>query len=179
MPKNQLSFFATKSDTKLLFENVEKLSLHFLLTGLFDSPNVALINSLLTISDFGKVSVGDINQTKTYLASDRKNPFKVRAVPQKHGDTKYAIDQLVNPKTIMFRPGGVLKEKSLIAGQIGTISDDPASLKLFDYFKKIIQHQFSKIKSFYVGVEAEKLLDKGWRLTANVETSTLYDLKRN
>jgi hypothetical protein len=179
MEKQQLSIFGTKNDFKALLEAVGEQSLHFLQTGLFDSPQITPINSLLTIADFGLVSVGDTNQTKAYLVVGRDTPFNIRTVPQQQDNIKYAIDQLANPKTIMFRPGGVFEEKCLIAGQIGTISEDTTSLELFRRFKEAVQHQFTKIKSFYVGKEAEEMLGKGWRLTSNVKASTLYDLKRD
>lgn len=180
MSKNQLSFFATKADLDLLLRKLESArQFQYVLTGLFDSPSTVPMQSLLDASSLGCVALGDINQSPGYLVAGREISIEVRPVPQRRGGVKYAVDQTANPKTIAFRPGGVFDETCLIAGQVGTASDDSSSLELFQSFSKEIRHQFTKIKSFYVGKEAAALLDKGWRLTANAKSPALYDLKRD
>lgn len=180
MAKNQLSFFATKGDLGSLLRPVEsEQPLQFVVAGLFDSPNVEPVESLLSNSNLGSVAVRESNQAVAYLVARRGIPIEVLPVPQRRGGVKYAVDQLANPKTIAFWTGGRFGETCLIAGQVGTVSDDPCSLELFQLFSKQIRHWFTKIKSFYVGKEAGELLDKGWRLTANAKAPTLYDLKRD
>lgn len=180
MAKNQLSFFATKADLESLLRAVEsKQQLQFLVTGLFDSPAVAPMQSLLAVRNLGRMDVGDPNHAAGYLVASRESSIEVRPVPQHRGGVKYAVDQLANPKTIAFRPGGSFGETCLIAGQAGTAYDNPSSLELFHTFSKEVRRQFTKIKSFYVGKEASELLDKGWRLTINAKSPALYDLKRD
>jgi hypothetical protein len=91
---------------------------------------------------------------------------------------RYAVDQLANPKTVVLQPGGQF-EGCIIAGQLGTVSDDPTSLELFRFISKQVRRLFTKVKAFYVGKEASELLGRGWRLTANVKAPPLYDLKRD
>ena len=180
MAKNQISFFATKSDLESLLRAIEsKRQLLFVTTGLFDSPRVEPMESVLAARDLGRIDVGDANQSACYLVANREIAVEVRSVPQKSGGVKYSVDQLANPRTIAFRPSGSFGERCLIAGQVGTASDNPSSLELFQMFSKEVRNQFAKIKSFYVGKEAGELLDKGWRLTANAKSPTLYDLKRD
>jgi hypothetical protein len=180
MAKNQLSFFATKADLESLLRTIEsKRQLQFVVTGVFDSSNVEPMQSLLAARNLGHMDVGDANQAAGYLVASREIAIEVRPVPQHRGGVKYAVDQLANPTTIAFRPGGSFGEKCLIAGQVGTASDNPSSLELFHTFSKEVRHQFTKVKSFYVGKEAGELLDKGWRLTANTKSPGLYDLKRD
>ncbi len=180
MARNQQSFFATKADLESLLREVEsKRQLQFVETGLFDSPSVQPVYSLLGAPNLGHLAAGDHNQGPCYLVASREISIDVRPVPQRRGGTKYAVDQQENPKTIAFRPSGVFGENCLIDGQVGTISDDPNSLELFQLFLKEMRRQFTKVKEFYVGKEAGELLDKGWRLTGNAKSPTLYDLKRN
>ena len=180
MTKNQLSFFATKDDLESLLRTVEsERPLQFVVAGLFDSLNVEPLESLLDAPNLGSVTVGDANHEPGYLVATRGITIEVRPVPQRRGGVKYAVDQLTNPKTIAFRPGGTFGATCLIAGQVGTASDDPSSLELFQLFSKQTRHRFTKIKSFYVGKEAGELLNKGWRLTANAKSPALYDLKRD
>lgn len=180
MPKNQLSFFATKADLESLLRTIEsKRQLQYVVVGLFEAPNVQRTQSLLAVGKLGHLSVGDHNQGPCYLVANREISIDVRPVPQRRGGVKYAIDQQANPKTIAFRPSGAFGEVCLIDGQVGTISDDADSLTLFRFFTGEIRGQFTKINEFYVGKEAGELLDKGWRLTANAKSPTLYDLKRD
>src|SRR5438552_12252205 len=159
MSRNQLSFFATIADLDSLIRRVESARrLHYALTGLFDSPNPVTVQCLLDAPNSGCGAVGDVNQSPGYLVAGREISIEVRPVPQRRGGVKYAVDQNANPKTIAFRPGGVFGESCLIAGQVGTTSDDPSSLDLFQSFSKEIRHQFTKIRSFYVGKEAGELL---------------------
>jgi hypothetical protein len=180
MSRNQLSFFATKADLEPLLRKVEsERQLQFVETGLFDSPSVEPIHSLLGAPNLGHLSVGDHNQGTCYLVASREIFIEVRPVPQRRGGFKYAVDQQANPKTIAFRPSGAFGENYLIDGQVGTISDDPSSLILFQLFRKEMRCQYMKLKEFYVGKEAGELLDKGYRLTANAKAPALYDLKRD
>jgi hypothetical protein len=180
MTRNQLSFFATKADLESLLRAVEsERPLQFVLAGLFDSPQVQAMNSLLNVPTMGFAPSGDSNHEPRYLVAHRDLPIEVRSVPQRRGGMKYSVDQQTNQKTIVFLPGGVCEPTCLIAGQVGTISEDATSLELFQLFSRTLRREFAKIKSDYVGKEAGELLDKGWRLTANAKSPPLYDLKRN
>ncbi len=180
MTRNLLSFYVTKTDLESLLRSIEsKRRLQIVISGLFDSPHIYLMQSLVNIPNLGYIAAGDINQTIAYLVANHEISIKVRPVLQRRGNIKYAVDQLDNPQTIVFKPGGSFDEKCLIAGQVGTTSDDPNSLELFQWFCKEIRDQCTKIKSFYVGKEAGVLLDQGWRLTANTKMPTCYDLKRD
>lgn len=180
MTKNQLSFFATKTDLESFLRHIEsERQLQFVETGLFDLPNVEPIHSLLDAPNLGHLRAGDHNNGPCFLVAGREISIDVRPVPQHRGGTKYAVDQERNRKTIAFRPGGAFGENCLIDGQVGTISDDSSSLELFRLFRKEMRRQFRRVKEFYVGKEAGELLDEGWRLTANAKSPALYDLRRD
>lgn len=180
MAKHQVSFFATTADLELLLRSVEATrQLHFVATGLFDSPELEALQSLLTISGLGGLDVGDINQAEGYLIAPRDHPIVARSVPQRRGGVRYAVDQVSNPATIVIRPGGSFSDQCLIASQVGTLSDDPVSLDLYRAFSSVIRRHFSKIGSYFVGPQAADLLDQGWRLTSNVKSPPIYDLSRD
>ena len=152
--------------------------LRYTLTGLFDSPQLDSLPTLLEREDLGYVQSGDNIQAPARLVSDEKLSIKIREVPQRRGGVKYAVDQKANPDTIVFRAGGIFEEGCLIAGQVGTASATKASLSLYKVFTKEIGHQFVKVKSYHVGKQAAEWLEKGWRLTANSKSPALYDLAR-
>jgi hypothetical protein len=179
MKRHQIHVFGTNPDLKELLTVIEKeRDLQFVRTGLFAVPEQ---KPLLTLRDsaLGVAPEGDSAQEATYLVADRHEPIQIRTVPQHGGAIKYAVDQQLNPKTTVFRPGGIYGDKCVIAGYVGTISEDNISLALFQLFSKEIKRQFEKIESFYVGKRASELLEQGWRLTAGVKSPSLYDLKRD
>jgi hypothetical protein len=179
MKGHQIHIFGIKADFEMLLQTIESSrELQFVRAGLFDVPDP---NRMLTLldSNLGIAVKGDNNLEARYLVADRMESIKVRPVPQYGGGMKYAIDQKNNPKTIVFWPGGMFGETCVIAGNVGTISDDEASLAIFKLFSKEIKRQFEKIKSFHVGKEAGGLLNKGWRLTSSVKSPRSYDLKRD
>lgn len=180
MKKNQICFFAGKSDLESLLRSIEsKWQLQFVTAGLFDSPKVTSIESLLTSPDLGRLAVGDFVLAPRFLVVRREISINVEEVPQRRGSVKYAVDQLTNPKAIIVRPGGLFDEKCLISGEVSTASNDADSLELFRAFAQAIRTQFTKVNDYYVGKEAGDLLDNGCRLTANVKSPIIYDLKRD
>lgn len=180
MRRNQAPFFATRGDLERLLLSLQgNQPLQFVLAGLFDSPAIAPKESLPGTTELESLVDGDANALSTYLIAIRGLPIEARLVPQRGGGAKYAVDQLLNPKTIAFRPGGIFGERNLIAGEVSTASDDATSLELFRLFGAGIRHQFAKLKSYFVGREAETLLDNGWRLTASPNAPSIYDLKRS
>ena len=180
MKRHQIHIFATRADLEALLRAIEsKRELQYVRAGLFDLPVLNRLPSLLNDANLGIALNGDNAQEPRYLVADREVSIEVRTVPQHGGGTKHAIDQQANPRTIVFQPGGVCSESCVIAGSVGTVSEDPVSLALFQLFSKEVKRQFEKIKSFHVGKEAGESLNKGWRLTNGVKSPSLYDLKRD
>lgn len=168
MQKNLTAFFATKDDLLQLIGCLTGVRpLQFVVGGLFDSST---IQSMLVLSN--------PDPTINYLVADRDLVIQVRVVSQRNGNQKFAIDQFMNPKTIALRAGGLIEDHCLIAGQVGTTNDDQISLGLYKWFSTEMRKRFSKIKSYYVGAEALRLLDSGVRLTHNPKAPPLYDLTR-
>ena len=102
----------------------------------------------------------------------------MREVRQANGAIRYGVDQLTNPKSVVVRPGRLVDERILLAGQIGTVSEDPASSRLFSVFSKSIRGNFTKVKSYWVGTEALEMLDSGGRLASSRKAAPEYDLRR-
>ena len=168
MTKNITPFFATSRDMVELLTRVSlKRDLKFVVSGLFDTQEIQ-----------SSTTVSKINSEINYLVADHDLFIETRVVPQRKGGEKFAVDQLANQKTVVLRPGGRIEDSCLVAGQIGTASEDPISLQIYKLFLTEIRSQFNKIKSYYVGPEASCLLDEGVRLTTNPKASKVYDLKR-
>jgi len=178
MTRKQIQFYATPADIRSILRIVESLqSLQFIRAGLFDTPEIVALPSLAASADLGVALGGDANHEKRYLVARSHDKVEVRTVTQRKGTPKYALDQLLNPGTIILSPGGIHGDIAVIVGEVGTSSDDTSSIELFQAFSKEIGRQFGKIQSCFVGIEARRLLDKGWRLTRSIKSPLEYDLR--
>jgi len=180
MSRNQINFFATRKDLEAVFGEVESLrQLQLVLAGLFDSPDIVSYECLIDLPCLNTVLDGFPLLEHNFLIADNLSIINVREVPQRKGGIKYAIDQLLNPHTVTLRTGGIHASNFVSPGMVGTISRESTSLQIFKLLKKEILRQFVRIHSYYVGPEAEALLDAGWRLTRSLKTPTDYDLRRD
>lgn len=162
-------FFATQADLAGLLSSLLKVRpLQFVEAGLFDTSEY---NALPWLEDSESGS--------HYLVGGADLVIKVRVVPQKAGGQKYAIDQILNPETVVLAPGGLVEPHCLVAGQLGTATEEKSSMALYREIVSLMRLQFTKLKAYYVGKEAAILLDQGGRLTAHPKGSRLYDLTRS
>lgn len=176
MGKNQLEIFCTTEDLVTILDMVHRqVSLSFAVAGLFETATVQLFQSAADVSTFIAAS-GDT--TLNLLVVDSGSTVSTREVPQRKGGTRYGVDQVCNPRSVVLRPGRLVDERTLLAGQIGTASADPASVGLFSAFSGVVRKQFVKVKSYWVGPEALRILDAGGRLTSTPKAPPEYDLKR-
>lgn len=166
---NSIPLFATPQDwMHVLRIVVARRDLIAVAAGMFDRPEVDLLE-LTAISP----------PTAHYLVTDRRGKITLRAVPQRGGGTKFAIDQLANPQTVSVQPGFVVRNEKLIAGHVGTASEDPVSIELFSLFFLVIHENFVTIKSYLVGPQAATMLDAGVRLTPTAKSPAAYDLRKD
>jgi hypothetical protein len=107
----------------------------------------------------------------------RSVEIHVRAVAQRGGGTNYAVDQLSNPYTVVFRPGGMHSETTVIAGMVGTVNDAPTGTELMKIFTHEIKCHFSRVRDYWVGPDAFHLLQGGARLTSSASAPSEFDLK--
>lgn len=178
MKKTQLSFFATKNDLLDVLETVA-FKTSFCFACLDDNrTSTEVYQSVADIDDLSIATFGDQNKEKTYLLIDPEKKPNVRSVEQRNGGTKNFFDQRSHPESVFIRPGGVYKNfECIVAGQIGTISQEQWSESLYKLLSATLRKQFTKVKSYYVGAEALEKLEQGVRLTANMKSPIEYDLQ--
>jgi hypothetical protein len=179
MKSKQTMFFSVFTDIEPIIKSIESThQIHYFETGLFDNKEVNNYNSLFEISNLGFTKYGDWNYDKSFLLLPKQLSLKVREVPQRKGGVKYAVDQLINPASIILQIGGIYSEKDnvLVAGKVGTVSEDVFSLEMYKAFHSKIKKEFSKIQEFYVGKGAQERLKLGWRLVLDEGRKKEYDL---
>lgn len=192
MPKSKvIHFFATKRDLEALLTSVEShRPLKYVYAWMSDKPEVLILDSGLNIPNLGIAPSGENNGDPFWLITVANKQVEIKTIPQRRGGVRYGIDPESNPESVFFWPGGVFEGRlkwpggsfegrAVIAGQIGTGMINPTSLELMKMFVRTIRNQFKKIKSDYLGPEAEQLFDSGYRLTASVKSPKENDLSRD
>jgi hypothetical protein len=72
-------------------------------------------------------------------------------MPPNDGAESYAVDQLLNPKTITVMHGGFVGADILLHGRVGTVSDDPVAVQLYNRFSSCLTRKFKRIRTLWVG----------------------------
>ncbi len=169
MGKRQIELFATRADLETIVSDVKsQRDIQFVPVGMSESDAVIVLESPTCAA----------TTATAFLALDRGQPVRTRSAPQKSGSIRFVVDQIENPGSVVVRHGGLVDKTILLAGQIGTVSSDTRSIHLFAAFSKAIRRRFVKIKSYWIGPEAERLLDSGVRLTPHPGSPVEYDLRR-
>lgn len=171
--------YATKNDWAECLRLIEaQRPLAYTVSGLFDADHRETFISVDAIPEFGIAGMPNAILEPCYVVCDSDRQIQSREVPQRRGGVKYAIDQKLNPFTVGLRPGGLLHQDMLIAGQLGTCTEDPTGIELHKLIIRELKRRFVRIKSYWVGPEAVNLLDRGGRLTASDTPNTTFDLER-
>ncbi|UYZ59319.1 hypothetical protein [Hymenobacter latericus] len=175
-----MRFYATREHLLSVIAAIEsRYSLKYCETGLFDSPEATSYPSLGLIPKLG-IALRDSAHSPNYLVLSTSCEVQVRAIPQRSGGIKYAVDQLSNPDTISFRPGGIHKEGVLIEGTISTAYKAEFSQPIIKLFRRAIAQYFQKFDyGCYIGVQAKLLAEQGWRLVQSESQPQEYDQKIN
>ncbi len=172
-------FFATPSDLLPGLECFEGATgVRYFLAGLFASAQPEVFTSAKSLPGFGIARFGDALQEPAYLVLAQSSDLVIRDVVQRMGGCKYAIDQLHNPDSLVFRPGGVHNDRVLISGEISNTGATLKARNLYQLMVREVTRGFEGIRCFWVGREAQVLLAQGARLTGSVSSPTEYDLVR-
>lgn len=177
MALKELLFFATILDLEPHFKALEDhYELQYFETGLFDSEIPIQYESIFDTPSIGYASSGDWIRDKKLLIVPKTNNLSIRSILQKKGDVKYAIAPSANPISVYLQLGGIWDSNSLIAGKFGCETNYDFTSDIYKFVSSFLK-KFPKISRFYVGDDAYEKLQKGWRLTTNVKSPLVYDLK--
>lgn len=180
MRGKQILFFSTREDIESIMKSIEKKhQVKYFEMGLFDLKPDSCIQSVSDIQTFGYSRTGDWNKDLRLIVLQEETTVSIREVVQRTGDVKFAIDTLENQNSVFIQFGGIYQEGILLAGSCGTVFYNDFSKLFYNDFSKELKKEYKKIGSFYVGKEAEKKLEQGWRLVTNVRSPKEYDLKIN
>lgn len=178
MAKQTLQFFATSDDLRAVLARLATVApveyWSFGLSKESDRETGPTSSADLVL----EARYGDTNLERAYLVVPQGYEPIVQEVPQRRGGVMLAVDQLLNPSSIVLVPGGVFEDRTIIAGRVGTVSTDEASTRLFRAVSTEIRRQWRAHGAYRIGPKADDLLQQGWRLTSSVKSPKQYDLAK-
>lgn len=157
-----------------MLEDIEKeRDLKYVQFGWSNTQAAASFATATVIPNLGMASHESAINCISFLICRKNDVIQPRAVPG-----RYVFDQLLNPETVTFTPGGLWGDGILLHGRFATASTAAFSSELVKLCGVAVRKRFKKMKAFYVGEEAERLLDSGWRLTIAAQSPRTLDLSR-
>ena len=178
MPKNQIMFYATAPDLGSVLADLEEIrSIQYVQTGLFKERAQRTYASFKEIPNFGRATNPAAIANPAYLVSVQGTEIHCREVPQRTGEIFFAVDQVVNPKTIHLQPGGAFGPTVILCGTVGTISQSTESKNLYKLAAKEFRKYFVRCQKYLVGPVALEMCRAGVRLTIGAASPTDFDLK--
>ena len=173
--RRSIHFFATKFDLEGVFEQVEsQRALKYVEEGMADTPVRMIVTSGSQIPNLGFAPSGDSNLEPVWLVLDSSAGIKVVSIPQIRGGVRYKVEHGHTP--VFIWPGGVYDNFCVVAGHVETGVVNEFTKNLFELFSGSIRDKFTRIREFWVGHEAQKLFDSGYRLTQSIGAPRESDL---
>lgn len=174
----RIHFFALKRDIENIVGEVESNQrIVYTKTANSLSSDAISYERGVDIPGLGTASHHSAVASDSFLVSLREQRIKVRESIGDSGVSRYLIDQLVNPDTVVLTPAGLWGAEILLHGRVATVSDSAMSQKLMQMFYRAIGREFTKINMFWVGPAALDFWKAGHRLTAAVQSPSTYDLR--
>jgi hypothetical protein len=146
--------------------------------GIYPAEVAEKYGSIEDIPDLGRATADSAISSREFLMVKKNCTVNMESVATVHGK-RYVIDQLLNPNSVTFAPGGLWGSDVLLNGRFATVHNDEGSQALMKQFAKILRKSFRKLKAYWVGPEAERLLEAGKRLTIAAQTPREFDLTKN
>lgn len=169
----RLNFYATQADLVGALGDIDDV--RFTEIGNFETAKLLQYDDVAAIPALGQSRYGSASANPSYLVMLRDMKVDVRLLAGRD-QMRHLVDQLDNPDSIVFQPGGLFTEDALIAGHIGTATDNQVSVALMKKFSRQMTRGFTKVRAFLVGPEALAMFHDGKRLTDSVGSPRDYDL---
>lgn len=173
-------FFATPDDLLPVLLAVEaKIPVAYTPFGHFNEPRVVQIFTASSLPTLFQPAPSESAMSCTaYVVTEAGTSIVLRQLSPYEGKDRWSVDQFCNPDSTVLRHGGIWGRNVLLNGEVRTAHKTKVAARIQRAFDSAIRHAFRKIKAFYVGPQAEGLLDSGWRLTAAEQCPPEFDLRR-
>ena len=173
-------FYATSTDLYCGLVRVESaVEIKYILTGLFDRPDLQGYATFSKIEGLGHSISGLRDDLSTYLVVPKKLEGVEKCIPQRRGGTKYAVSSRYVPQSVTFTPSAEFGKSCILYGIItGVDTTNSDSVAIYNAFKSEFMDGFQKIRGFMVSPEALDGFYRGVRLTPSAKAERKMDLAK-
>ena len=173
----QILFFASRNDIIAVLDRFDATgAVKYVPSGTISSPSCSGFDKGSSIPNLGTASNASAINSQTFLICTSDTEISLRPLADNDCRIRFAVDQLQNPDTIVFSPGGLWNNNILLSGRAGTVSQSRLSQDLMKRFQRALKADFQKVRAFYVGPEAMESLKNGQRLTTAAQSPPEFDL---
>jgi hypothetical protein len=175
--ESRLHFFAVRDDLLALLATAERRGpLTYTRTGNFDRVVCDRFDRGPEIPGLGQAVADSASAGDAFLVTTPDVPVRLRSLDTASGVRRYCIDQLINPDTVVFSPGGMWGQGVVVCGRVATVSDTAIARGIMSRFRSGLKKSFHRVRAYWVGPEALALLRAGHRLTASARSPREFDL---
>jgi len=169
---SKILFFATRNDLIPVLNPVENEREIIYVSTEAETPNPKIYRTVSELPELGIAPYDSAVNCKVYFMCHPSSDIKVKRVDR----SCYAVDQLFN--SVAFSTGGLWGKGVLLYGSFESPFGEDYASRLMKSLRGAVRKQWKKIKAYYVGEEAEKMLDSGKRLTIAAQSPREYDLSK-
>ena len=173
----RIRFFALKDDLLPVLQHIEsKGSLRYTRFGHFPTPQCGSFVRAAEIPNLGIAKNESSIGCDMYLVAEMGVAINTRRIERNSGEVVFSVDQLLNPDTVCFRPGGLWRDEIVLDGEVATVSDTNRAQDLMKRFKSGVRKHFTSVRGTHVGAKALEMLRAGKRLTLAEQSPPQFDL---
>lgn len=167
----RIQFFADRDDIAKLMTRIEAAStLYYMTTASTNRPAKAVSTFEALAVAPGVADADSSMACSSWLLALSPTAIHPRVVKTAEG-VNYLYDQLLCEDTVVFRPAGVLDERTVLMGEVATRTETARSREIMKLFSVAFKgERFRKHEGFSVGAGAYGRLLAGCRLTLAVQT---------
>jgi hypothetical protein len=153
----QLHIAATRNDWVELFRQANADEpLRFYRTTVSDLESITPMR-LEDIPDLGIARTGILVQEDYYLALPATERVFAREIRQNDGVIRYEVDQLTNPDSLNFWPGGLWKNDFYVFGEMSSVHKSGVCADVVKKMRRIMRKTFEYSGIFWIGPECRRL----------------------
>lgn len=174
----QMLFYATPTDLVDLLSAVERaVPLSYARKGAYSAQTPERFSTSADIPALGVATSDAGIGSFGYLMMSVEQVCVAHCVKQVDGSDLYFVDESHNAETVTLVPAGIRGQSMLLMGRVATNSRSDWPRKVMNRFKSQCKKQFRAIRGIWVGPEAERRMQTGWRLTMSKVSPPEYDLR--
>jgi hypothetical protein len=175
----RIYFYATKNDLLPALAAMEAdCSVKYGAAGMSLQPVVQQWRQGSELPNLGTANGNQQVTCDAFLIFSADSELGIRSSVMFDGRTRYDVDQISHPESVVFTPAGYWKDGSIIEGSLTTLSNTVFAQEVMRKMLATMRKSFVAIRSSWVGREALSALWKGVRLTTAIRSPREFDLRQ-